>query len=388
MTRASTRSMSSAGTSRSRRAARDHRLHVEAVAARADQHEQRVEPGRADVRPVPVAEQAAAVGPAAARCRRGRRCGRACRPPTASAKPAASAAASSPWGRSRVAFTCSQKAGQVGQLVGDRVELEVRRSGRELVGHDLEGVEARRPARPCRHGRRGARASTYSRPSTTQSPSIVQSSRGAGTVVGQGPQLARLLAVRRGEGSLGRRRGRLHEVPRAVGARQHRREAGREAAALRGGGRRPATRSAARSRCAPPGADAPTPGGGRCARAGSGSGWRRSPRPSSRTRRGARRAGGGQAAGAVWQTASTLLPSGSRTKRAVVVLVVLRPQPRRVQRLRARARSRRRGTPSPASTDSAREGDVHLAVGSHVVEARRSRSPATSCRSRRPRRSP
>ena len=54
--------MCSAGTSRSSGRAAITALDVEAVAARADQHEERVEPGGADDRPVPVADPHAAVG--------------------------------------------------------------------------------------------------------------------------------------------------------------------------------------------------------------------------------------------------------------------------------------------------------------------------------------
>ncbi len=136
----------------------DHRLHVEAVAARADQHEQGVEPVGADGRPVPVAEEGAAVGGqqdvvvADVGVDQGLP-----RRPT-SAKPAASAAASSPCGEvAGRRSTWSQYAGQVADLLGDRVESEAGRAGGEQVGQRLERVEAgvqlAEPPRPPRRPR-------------------------------------------------------------------------------------------------------------------------------------------------------------------------------------------------------------------------------------------
>ena len=88
-----------------------------------------------------------------------------------------------------------------------------------------------------RQGRRGGRASTYSVESTNQSStSRVQSSRAAGAAGRQRHQLACLLAVGLREHPLRHGRRRLHEVPAVVLALQHRREAGRETAVLRGGG--------------------------------------------------------------------------------------------------------------------------------------------------------
>ncbi len=151
----------------------EHRVDVEAVAARPDQREQRVEPGGAEDRPVPVADPHACRRRRAGSCRRGRRCARRCRRRSTSAKRAGQRGGlvEVRAGRAGWPATWSQNADQVGELVGEGVEREpVGRRG-ELGGHDLAARPGRRPGRRAARAARGAGPSTYSSPSTTQSSS-------------------------------------------------------------------------------------------------------------------------------------------------------------------------------------------------------------------------
>ncbi len=157
-------------------------------------------------------------------------------PAMASTNRPASAAASSRWGRSgRALRRWSQYAGHSANSSEAGGSASSAGGGVRTGAAAVEHVEAELQL-GGRHGRRGGRASTYSVESTNQSStSRVQSSRGAGRLGRQRGQLARLLAVGVREHPLGLGRGRLHEVPAAVLALQHRREAGREAAGLRRG---------------------------------------------------------------------------------------------------------------------------------------------------------
>ena len=99
-----------------------------------------------------------------------------------------------------------------GELVGDGVEVEVVRRGRQLVGHDLErvegGVELGRPPRATRRPRLDVLGLEH-HPVAVLDPQ----QPGRGHAGGKRLELAGLLAVGVGEHLLGLRRRRLDEVP-------------------------------------------------------------------------------------------------------------------------------------------------------------------------------
>ena len=147
-------SIDSAGTSRVSGRLGEHRLDVEAVAARTDQQEERVQPGGADHGPVPVAEQHPAVGRRAAGCRRGCRCARG----------VAAGHLGEPGGqRGRLVEVLGEPGrsgspdvvpvpgrGQVGELLGERCPASSPAGGGVSTPRDLlEHRQRTRPGRPA-----------------------------------------------------------------------------------------------------------------------------------------------------------------------------------------------------------------------------------------------
>ena len=198
------------------RARRQHGLDVEAVAPGADQQEERVEPGCADDRPVPVAEPGAPVPVASGRCRRGRRCGRPCRP--------------RPRRRTPKRAPRPRRDGRApGAAAGRRTSARRRpparpprcpapsASGGGVSSRATVSSASRHASRSsARQGRSGCRLSTYSM--HDHDPLVVQhppQPRGRHRL-GQRGQLARLLAVGRGEHRLCPGGRGLHEVAAAV----------------------------------------------------------------------------------------------------------------------------------------------------------------------------
>ena len=189
----------------------DDVLHVETVAAGSDQHEQGVEPGGTDRRPVPVAEQGPAVGGEqhvvvadvgvherlAGDClgelRGERRCLVGVREVTSGPH----------------VVPVRRPVGEVG---GHRVEVELLRRRRQHVGDRLQRVQTAVELGPLPRPAGRLRLDVLQAEHHPVAVHLPQQARRRGSL-GQGPELARLLAVRRREHLLGHRRRGLHEVP-------------------------------------------------------------------------------------------------------------------------------------------------------------------------------
>ena len=230
-------SIDSPGTSRVRGRDGQQRVGIVAVAARRDEHEERVEPGGAGDGPVPVADPGAPVAAqdqvvvADVGVDQGVARGHVGVPRRESlglvevgaVRPGRRILLAEPWPtcrrtrRTPSANVSRPRPGGAGvsrRAVSSSVPSTRSRSGRD-------------------HGRRGSRPSTCSMPSTTQSSSDGPQQPGGGDALGQRSELAGLLTVGVGEDRLRLRRRGLDEVLRPVGAGEHGREARREPAALR-----------------------------------------------------------------------------------------------------------------------------------------------------------
>ena len=190
-------------------------------------------------------------------------------PAVTSAKPAASAAASSRWGRSGwVARTWSQNADQLAELVLERVQRQPVGRRREVGRHRLErveaGVEVVRSPGPLR-------VAAVDVLEAEHDPVVVEGPQqpGRGDAVGQGRELAGLLAVGVGEQPLRLDRRGLHEVPRPVLAVRTDAKPGVNPAPC-DSPRPRATRTCARCRRAGSAAGTATPAGARSSRTGRG----------------------------------------------------------------------------------------------------------------------
>ena len=198
------------------------------VAVGRHQQVDRVLPGRAEGRPVPVAGQGAAVvgeqDVVVAKVAVHEVLGRQRRHIDA-----ASAVASSRWGHA--SGTSAQPVTRRG--TSSTRGFRASSSGVAVVASTIASARSRARSRSAWfQGRAGCRAATASKPSTTHasSSSCSQRSRGAGDAVTEDGELAGLLGVRRGDLGLCDAAGSLHEAAVAAGRCEHGREARAERA--------------------------------------------------------------------------------------------------------------------------------------------------------------